>query len=54
MRRDIEFLSTKYICPDSINPHSPETVAVNYTEFLKDYEQIENDGLGGGMNPLGR
>jgi hypothetical protein len=54
LRRDLEFLACKYISEDTINPHNPSMVNVLYMEFLVDYAQIEQQGLGGGMNPLGK
>jgi hypothetical protein len=54
LRRDLEFLACKYVSIETINPHNPDMVQVVYSEFLADYAEIEQQGLGGGMNPLGK
>jgi hypothetical protein len=41
LRRDLEFLACKYIAVETLNPHQPDMVQVDYTEFLADYAQIE-------------
>ena len=48
---DIEFLATKYIKEESLKEGGNSNhIIVDYSGFLRDYDQVEQKGLGAGVH----